>query len=432
MKPNLFLVFTFIGCAEASNILNTPIVDASAFRVTQFATGLSLPNSVIKAKDGSILALTSDGFFGNTKVVRFQDSNFDGVADGPAQTLYTGFGTGVGTQIRQADKLLYIGEFGSSSITALSPGALSSDPLTSLGSLQFQYPNGHYHPTAGIAVRQTPGIQGSVDLVFNIGSQFNDQLSTDKVTVSGFGLAPTALDGDSLYIITINESGATPVASNLRQIATGIRNVYGLAFHPASGDLYFADNAIDENNLTNFTEPLQADELNRIPSANLGVNILRFGYPDCYDAYRTDVPVGGPACNGVTDSLINFQPVPNTVSGFRSEGPTEIAFSPSLFPNLYKNGIFVGFSGGTGPNGTNNQNPLVFVNSAFNSLTHFIESGTIGNILGVYSTDDSLFISDWGGTSIYQITAINPVPEPVTFGLIATALALGFRYYRRI
>ncbi|MCX6613016.1 MAG: PEP-CTERM sorting domain-containing protein [Acidobacteria bacterium] len=431
MKFAVLCLLTFIGCAEASSILNTPAIDASAFRVTQFATGLPLPNSVIKAKDGSILALTSDGFFGNTRVVRLQDSNFDGVADGPAQTLYTGAGTGVGTQIRQADKLVYIGEFGSSSITALSPGASASDPLTSLGSLQFQYPAGHAHPTAGIAVRQTPGSPGSVDLVFNIGSQFNNQLSTDKVTVSGFGLAPTALDGDSLYMVTINESGASPIASNLRQIATGIRNVYGMAFHPVSGDLYFADNAIDEDNPTNFTQPLQADELNRIPSADLGVNILRFGYPNCYDAYRTYLPVGGPACTGVTDSLINFQPVPNTLSGFRSEGPTEIAFSPSLFPNLYRNGIFVGFSGGTGPNGTNDQNPLVFVNSAFDSLTHFIESGTIGNILGVYATDDSLFISDWGGTNIYQITAINPVPEPSTFGLIAIALALGFRFSAR-
>ena len=424
----LLVVFLSAKLLSASSILNSPTVDTTQFRVTTFASGLPLVNSVIRAKDGSFLAVSSTGFGGSTNIVRLQDNNSDGVADGPPQVLYSNPGGGVGTQIKSADKLYYVGEFGTSSITALAPGASAGDPMSVVGSLQFVYPPNHGHPSAGIAVRQTPNTPGSVDLVFNIGSEFNDQVSAAKVSVSGLGLSPTLLDGDALYMVTINE--ATGLASNIRQIATGIRNVYGLAFHPATGDLYFADNAIDEDVVSGFSEPPQSDELNRISAADLGVNVLKFGYPNCFDAFRTGVQVevvsGG--CSGVTDSLINFNPIPNGTGEARSEGPTEIAFAPSLFPDFYKNGVFVGFSGGVGPNGTNNQNPLVFVDSTFSNLQHFIPSGAMGNILGVYSTEDSLFISDWAGTRIFQIAAINPVPEPSSLIVCAFALAaLGAR-----
>jgi glucose/arabinose dehydrogenase len=338
-------------------------------------------------------------------------------------------------QIRRAKDLYYIGEFGATAITALAPGAAESDPLSVAGRLSFSYPPGHGHPTPGFAVRPTPGDPQAVDLVFNIGSQFNNALSTDPVTISGFGLGPTALDGDSLYMVTIRETGGTALASNPRQVATGIRNVYGMAFDPASGDLYFADNAIDEDVVTTTSEPPQADELNRIPAADLGVNVLRFGYPDCYRAYRTNdlVETAPGTCGGVTQSLFQFQPIPNTASGSRSEGPAEIAFSPALFPAPFQGGIFAGFSGGVGPGGVNNQNAVVFVDSLFGQALHFVASGTpgIGNILGVHSTQDSLFLADWNGGTIYQVTAL-PVPETGSFPLVGFGLlALGLFYRAR-
>jgi glucose/arabinose dehydrogenase len=428
------LMLSGVLVMQASNILNTPTVDSSLFRVTQFASGQPVPNSVIRAKDGSLLAVQSPGF-SEAQVVRYVDANGDGVADGAPTVLYSNQDAGPGTQIRSADQLYYVGEFGTKSITALSPGANAGDPLTAVGSLQFQYPDGHGHPTPGIAVRKTPGTPGSVDLVFNVGSEFNGALSSNSVIVSGMGLAAVELQGDSLYMITINEASGSPTASNLRQVATGIRNVYGMAFHPVTGDLYFADNAIDENNRTNFTEPPQADELNRILAGKLGTEVLRFGYPNCYPQYRTNllIETGVGDCDGVTTSLINFQPVPNGASGARSEGPAEIAFAPSLFPGYYKGGLFVGFSGDIGPQGTNDQNPLVFVNSTNSALQHFIASGTIGNILGVYSTDDSLFVADWFGGSIYQIQAIEQVPEPGTIfvGVFGVALAAWARFDKR-
>jgi len=427
------MLFVLAVSGYCTNILNVPTVDSSLFRVTQFASGQPLPNSVIRAKDGSLLAVQSPGF-STAQVVRYTDTNKDGIADGSPTVLYSNASGGAGTQIKSAGELYYIGEFGAKSITALAPGANAGDPLNKVGSLDFQYPAGHGHPTPGLAMRQTPGQPGSVDLVFNIGSEFDSAVSTTPVIVSGMGMAAQSLQGDSLYMVTISEVGGTPIASNLRQVASGIRNVYGMAFHPTTGDLYFADNAIDEAGVANPLEPPQADELNRIPAADLGTSVLRFGYPNCYPQYRTNVllELGSGACNGVTTSLINFQPQGIDASGARSEGPAEIAFAPSLFPGLYQGGVFVGFSGGTGPQGTNNQNPLVFVDSTNSLLQYFVAPGTIGNILGVYATEDSLFLSDWGGGSIYQIQAIEAVPEPGTFvfGLIGLAVVAGWRRVR--
>lgn len=154
---------------------------------------------------------------------------------------------------------------------------------------------------------------------------------------------------------------------------------------------------------------------------------MNFGYPHCYPAYRTGslVETSTGACDGVTQSLMNFQPVPaGEVPGARSEGPTEFAFAPALFPALFHDGIFVGFSGGTGPDGTNNQNPVVFVPSNFQAHFHFVSPGVPGRALGVYSTQDSLFLADWSGGTIYQIQAISEIPEPPSSGSVFFALIL--------
>ena len=107
----------------------------------------------------------------------------------------------------------------------------------------------------------TPGQPGFYDLVFNVGSQFDHQLSTDRVGLSG--LATGTLDGDSLYMVTLYFNGPQPQASNLKQVAHGIRQVIGMGFDPATGNFYFADNAIDGTG-PGGDEPPQAEELNLI------------------------------------------------------------------------------------------------------------------------------------------------------------------------
>jgi glucose/arabinose dehydrogenase len=225
-------------------------------------------------------------------------------------------------------------------ISILQPGGTPDSPLIPVGALQLTFPDGWEHNQLGIAARPTPGQPGSYDLVFNVGSEFDHELSTDKVQLSG--LASATLDGDSLYSVTLNLSAAKPVASDVRKIATGIRNVIGMGFQPGTGDFYFADNAIDGTG-PDGDEPPQAEEINVIAAARLGAGApLDFGYPGCYTEYRTGNLIG----DGCVRPFFAIQPLPNgTLLGSESEGVAQLAFAPADFPPGFNNGIFLGFSG---------------------------------------------------------------------------------------
>src|SRR5207244_12316136 len=112
------------------------------------------------------------------------------------------------------------------------------------------------------------------------------------------------------------------VASNLRRLAKGLRNPAGFAFHPLTGDLYFADNGID--GLTNADEPLSADELNWIPAAEIGNGTVPdFGFPTNYTQYRSGAIIGG---EGV-QPLVTLQPLPDPDSGSEGDGTYDVNFA---------------------------------------------------------------------------------------------------------
>jgi hypothetical protein len=394
-------------------------VDPSLFTIKPFATGIEFAYSMQSLSDGSLAVLTSPGF-ATGAILRFTDANHDGFADGPATVLYSANGPLTG--LTKVGNYYAVGNFGDHTITLLKPGVNPGDPWTPVGSLNFDYGANWEHDTVGITARATPGSPGSFDLVFNIGSQFNDQLSTNKVALTG--LATATLDGDSLYSVTINETGATPTASNVRQIATGIRNVAGMQFD-AAGNFYFADNAIDGPG-ADGDEPPQAEELNRILAADFGLD-QNFGYPTCYIGYRTGAQVG----SGCVPPLVAFQPIPNgTLLGSESEGPVEMAFAPSSFPTGYNNGVFIVFSGkGTlGP--SNEENATVYYDFGTGQYIHFTENSLpgVGALLGALSTPDALYIADASTGTVYQITSA--VPEPAALGLCAIAFLIGWKLRR--
>src|SRR5437867_2918429 len=191
-----------------------------------------------------------------------------------------------------------------------------------------------------MTTRPAPGAPaGTWELYFNVGSSANFDQNTDTVGLSG--LMTGTMQGGTIYRVTVTEVGQGATVSNLVQIAMGLRNAAGFAFHPVTGDLYFEDNGID--GLSDPNEPLSADELNFIPAAQLGnVTIPDFGYPTNYTAYRTGTIVGD---GGGRQPLVAFQPLPDPVNGSESEGASDIAFAPPGFPDGLNNGIFVGFHG---------------------------------------------------------------------------------------
>ena len=383
-----------------------PNVNPAQFRITTFATGINYVLGMEQLSDGSILAAISDGpnyFSSNGRLVRFVDANHDGVADASGATLATGLQGGL-TSVRIAGNLVFVtGQ--KKPIYVLRLGATPASALTVLGQINFTYPSGSWeHPHSALGVRATPGVAGSWDLIFQLGSRDNFAATPDSATVSISSSQITGasgvLKGDSIYKLTFADNGATVTASKLTQIANGLRNPAGFAFHPTTSDFYFQDNGID--GLVDANEPLSADELNIIPTAQIGT-LAFFGFPQNYIEYRTGKVVGGA---GVAP-LVAFQPLPDPLTGEESEGPSDIAFAPPGFPDGLNDGMFVTFHGKFSLGGTQNEeNAMVYVDLANNSYFHFIPSATpgVGHLDGLLRTSDSLYISDLSKNGAYSST----------------------------
>jgi hypothetical protein len=410
----LCLALSLPGLAD-SLMLNSSAVNTSLFTVSSFLSNATDPLATVALADGSIAVGESTGIF------RYTDVNHNGVADGAGSLLYAVSGV-VHTGLAQAGSFYVDAETSGNtpSIQFLKAGATPADPLAAAGSLQFGFAPNWEHDQMGIAVRPTPGTPGSYDVVFNVGSEYDHQTSTDPVSISG--LIKGTVSGDSLYAVTVDLSGATPVASNLRQIASGIRNVIGMGFQPGTGDFYFADNAIDGPG-ADGDEPPQAEEINRILAADFGVGAPPdFGYPNCYIQYRTGAQIG----SGCVQPFFAIQPIPNgTPLGSESEGVTQIAFAPANFPAGFNNGIFLGFSGKgdiTGP--ANEENAVGYYDFTTGTYVHFSENSQTGvyQPAGMMTTADALYITDLHG-DVYEVTASAPEPMPAV-AIAAALLAL--------
>ncbi len=371
-------------------------VSAGDFRVTTFASGLNYPTGMQELDDGSILVGTSrpnpgGNLFNSVgELIRLVDANNDGHADGPGTVLYTGL-PGAVTGVKKAGNLVFVTSAagGQERISVLRVGASPSSRLTLVGSLRFGFPAGWEHISYTTAVRPTPGDPSRVDLFFNIGSQFNYDPTTSTVALSG--LISGTLQGESIYKVTVQDTGGSPVVTNLVQIAKGLRNAAGIAFRPSNGDLYLEDNGID--GLDDRNEPLSADELNRIAASQIGGTVEDFGFSRDYIEYRTGRRVG----SGAVQPVAAFQPIPNPTNGSESEGPSEIAFAPSGFPSAVNNGVFIGFHGKFSQGGlANEENPLVYYDLATGKYIHFVSNNepNIGHLDSLLATSNALFAAD--------------------------------------
>ena len=403
-----------------------PRVDPADFRVTTFATGLDYPYGMTQLSDGSILVATSDpdgsSFFSSTgELLRLADDDGNGVADGAGTVLFTGL-PGAMTSLVAVGELFFVTstEGGGERITVLRAGATPDAALTLEGSLNLTFPSGFGHKSYALEVTEVS--PGAYDLYFNIGAAGNATTTDPTNTVTLSGLTTGSLQGDSIYRVRVSDAAGAVTASNLVQIATGLRNAAGLAFDPTTGDLYFEDNGIDTPG--NRGEALSADELNFIAAANLGGAIEDFGFAANYTRYRTGTIIGG---QGI-QPLAAFQPLPNPQSGDESEGPAEIALAPSTFGAL-SGGIFVGFHGQFNDGGlANRENPLVWVDPATGDYFHFIgiDEANVGHLDGLLATSDALFLADLssngstgsgaGAGVIYMIQAILDVNNDPTAG----------------
>ncbi len=399
-----------------------PRIDPSRFQITEFASGVPYPTSMVELSDGSILAATnalgsyvaSDG-----KLLRLVDQDGDGRADdiapvaivrrvgGSRLPVYVDL-PGAVVQMRRASGLLVLTarQQMRTQIVVLREPPIPGDPYTWLGAVRLEFPEDHLHDTYAIALRSGPA-EGSTEVYFNVGSGLNAEADTTRIEAAG--LVDADLVTGSVYGMTLVDDGRRVEVTDLRLIATGLRNAAALAFHPTTGDLYLQDNGMERDD--DIDEPVNADELNVIAADRLGVEVPDFGYPDQYVAYRTGERVGTTA----EMPIVAFQPIGTS----EAQGAAEFTFAPAGFPPPFDEGILIGFHGTYQEGGlANDENPVLWVDPDTAAVLEFIpnDAPQIGHPDSLLATHDSLYVADLspagpisGGSAdgvIYRIAAL--------------------------
>ena len=377
----------------------TKSADQARFEVTTFASNLSFPTSMLELNDGSMLVAVNNGssLFGSTsaQLLRFVDSNRDGSADGPPTVLASGL-PGLVTSVRRLDDIVVAlsAKSGQETITLLRASPTATSPLSTIGSLRFDFPSGFEHSSYAISLRRSPTSSQTLEIFFNLGAKANSLSTTERVGLQGDGINinmdRVLLEADSVHRLKLTPNPQkSSLTGTVDLIARGLRNAAGMVFS-ANGDLYLQDNGIDgDPRDISFS----ADELNYIPFQQIGQVIPNFGFPNSYIDSVTGLQVNNNATS--RQPLLAFLPI----AGRRSEGLTELAFAPPGFGEPFRSGVFASFIGMVGKGGANNlENPIIFADLTKREYYHFIPNQLLGNPYGLTSTSNSLYISDLSST----------------------------------
>jgi hypothetical protein len=284
---------------------------------------------------------------------------------------------------------------------------------------------------AFVVVPTPGGGPNQYDLFFQIGAASYTSQPLSPVSVSG--LVNGQFPQGGLYRVALTVNGDTVQAGTVTQIATGIRNSFGMAIDGA-GNLYFGDNGAEGDLLV----PGSLDTLNLIPGAATANLPLDFGYPSSYvDRDGTQV---------------NFYPGRQTpVAIFDGAHPpsgiSNVVVSPSGFPSPFNGGIFFSFHGEYfEANTENGDNPVLYFDPITQTTRTFVAPGQagVGNLDGLLASGNSLFMTDFqvgpgvfapGTGAVYEISLTNEaVPESSPGVMVTGGVALllfGIHWTRR-
>ncbi|MEP6763447.1 MAG: PEP-CTERM sorting domain-containing protein [Gemmatimonadaceae bacterium] len=412
--------------ASAQPMLGTNPGIPSNLQITTFASGLGYPYGMYQLPDGSMLVATGTGALYGSQWQIQRINQIGGIATAPT-VVFSGDGftpttgmAGVGDIVAVASGIKWFGE-----ITLFRAGV--GGTLTQIGQMTFDYPNDTWwHDSHQITMRAVPGQPNSYELIFNVGSEFNDTPTLHQITVAG--LVNGSLNGSSIYRMPFTVNGSTVTASPPVQIATGLRNAFGLGFN-ANGDLYFSENGIDLNG-TNV--PVSTDYFGIIPAGTAG--ILDFGFPNTYYNPTTGQMVGSGA--GITQPFAKFLPI----DGMATQGAGGLAVTTAGFLGMNA-GAFVGFFGNHLDGVGNTLDGVIYVDAATGNYFDFLPNSQPGlnHPVSLFAGSDGLYIADLGsivgGTpgAIYRVSvAATTVPEPATVALFAVgAVLIGVASRRR-
>ena len=268
-----------IGVREGSGLVagGAGLAVPPGFGANVFFLGLSSPTSIAVSDDGTVYVSQQDG-----AIAALKDEDSDGTADSVG--LYArGFVAPLGVLHR--DDTLYVSHRGE--VTALrdSDGNGQADEVETIVS---DLPVGT-HQNNGLAL----GPDGKMYLT--LGSTCNACRERSDLSAT---------------ILQLNPDGA-----DMRVYATGLRNVYDIAFHPEDGALFVADNGRDELQLH------VPEELNLIVDGG------NYGWPDCWGAG------GGSNCEDTLPPIAEMEE--------RSSANGLVFYTGPMFPEEYANDLFI-------------------------------------------------------------------------------------------
>jgi glucose/arabinose dehydrogenase len=427
---SLFTVLLAVASAQAGDIapfaLNLPNGGGSVSGTT-IASGLDFTYGMTMLPDGSIAfgsnaPTTPFGISAGPSVgsIWILPKDANGSFGAPYQAVSNMSGTV--TNIRNVGGLTVV-DAGSASTRTMN---FYDQNFNSLGAVSFSYPTEAWWHSTGMSVID-PQPDGSDRIFFIVGSE-NDQAKT-AVQVTTTGLFNATLNADSVYMVTVTNSGGALQASTPIQVATGLRNAYGLTMDSA-GDLVIGDNGQDGAHIVNESS---ADTLHLIPASSIGTSIFDFGFPDSYVSFATGNFISGDP--SAIPPLAAFLPVADSNGVLQyGEGLAGMAFvAPGSMPFAGTlGGEIVGFDGVSYTGGSANfDNALLYYDFASGQYFPLVDSGMtgVGHLNTVFVDGNTLFIADTAvegnlsGPSGANSGAIYEfmlgTPEPGTFWLAA-------------